>query len=266
VSGTTSPSFLAGRPMTVDKSSTRVRQMFAEIARRYDLLNHLLSLGVDRRWRRRAVKLVPPGDGGPILDVCTGTGDLALAYWRTGPPWMRIVGADFCRPMLSIGAEKCRRVGAERHVTLVEADAQQLPFARDTFEIVCVAFGLRNLSDSHQGLREMVRVCRPGGRVAVLEFSLPRMWPLSALYGWYFHRLLPKIGQTLARNRQEAYNYLSQSVGEFPRREALVRRMRQAGLSEVQYRRFTFGIAILYVGVKGRMGSGSRPKLLVPGP
>ncbi len=236
--------------MTVDKSSARVRRMFGEVAGRYDLLNHLLSLGVDRRWRRKTVKLVPPSGKAPVLDVCTGTGDLALAYWRRGGRQVRVVGADFCRPMLAIGRGKARRAGADRWITLLEADAQRLPFADNVFEIVSVAFGLRNLSDTDRGLREMVRVCRPGGHVAVLEFSLPDRGPLRKLYGWYFRQVLPRIGQALARNRQAAYNYLPASVGEFPQREALLRRMQAAGLSELRCHPLTFGIAILYVGTK----------------
>jgi demethylmenaquinone methyltransferase/2-methoxy-6-polyprenyl-1,4-benzoquinol methylase len=236
--------------MSVDKSGRRVRRMFGEIARRYDLLNHLLSLGIDRRWRRRTVRLVPPSEDGPVLDVCTGTADLALAYWRAGRGAVRVVGADFCRPMLVLGEEKSRRVRADGQVTLVEADAQQLPFGDDRFEVVSVAFGLRNVSDTDRGLREMVRVCRPGGRVAVLEFSLPQVWALRKLYGWYFRFVLPIVGQALARNRQAAYNYLPESVGEFPQREALVAQMERAGLTQVRFHPFTFGIAILYVGVK----------------
>ena len=235
---------------SLDKSSARVRRMFGEIARRYDFLNHLLSLGIDRRWRRRAVRLVPPEDRGPILDVCTGTGDLALAYWRAGRRKVPVVGADFCRPMLAVGREKCRRAGTAERIALVEADAQRLPFPDGTFQIVCVAFGLRNVSDTDRGLREMVRVCRPEGRVAVLEFSTPTARPLGALYGWYFHRLLPRIGQALARNAQGAYNYLPTSVGRFPQGEELLRRMRAAGLNRVRFHRFTFGIATLYVGEK----------------
>lgn len=225
--------------------------MFGEIARRYDLLNHLLSMGIDRSWRRRTVKLVPPAeDQGPILDVCTGTGDLALAYWRASGGQTPILGADFCHPMLTIGQEKCRRAGAADRITLLEADARRLPFPDDTFQIVCVAFGLRNVVDTDEGLREMVRVCRRGGRVAVLEFSMPRAWPLGTLYGWYFHRVLPRIGQALARNRQSAYNYLPASVGQFPQAEALSERMQAAGLAGVRYHPLTFGIATLYVGEK----------------
>lgn len=237
--------------MEVDKSSARVRQMFGEIARRYDLLNRVLSLGIDRSWRQRTVRLVPPtSDPAPVLDVCTGTADLALAYARASGEKVRIVGTDFCRPMLAVGRDKCGRDAAAGRIDLLEADAQHLPFSDDTFQIVCVAFGLRNVSDTDRGLREMVRVCRPGGRVAVLEFSTPSVWPLGALYAWYFRQVLPRIGQALARNRQSAYNYLPASVGQFPQGEALAERMRTAGLTRVEYHRFTFGIATLYFGHK----------------
>jgi demethylmenaquinone methyltransferase/2-methoxy-6-polyprenyl-1,4-benzoquinol methylase len=236
--------------MPLDKSSSRVRQMFGEIARRYDLLNRLLSLGIDRSWRRKTVRLVPPAGDAPILDVCTGTADLALAYWRASSPATTIVGADFCAPMLEIGREKCRCLGAADRVVLVEADTLQLPFPDETFQIVCVAFGLRNLADTDGGLREMTRVCRPGGRVAVLEFSTPTAWPLRPLYGWYFRRVLPRVGQALARNSQAAYNYLPESVGRFPQGEALADRMTAAGLRDVRWQRFTMGVATLYVGEK----------------
>ena len=235
--------------MSVDKSSARIRRMFGEIAPRYDLLNRLLSMGIDRSWRRRTVRLVPPSGRGPILDVCTGTADLALAYWRASGRVAQVVGLDFCRPMLAIGREKARRAKADG-VRLIEGDAARLPLADDTFEIVCVAFGLRNVSDTDVGLGEMVRVCRPGGRVAVLEFSTPRAWPLGAVYGWYFRRILPRIGQALARNRQAAYNYLPASVGQFPQAEALLGRMRRAGLRNVRCHRFTLGVASLYTGEK----------------
>jgi len=224
--------------------------MFGQIARRYDFLNHLLSLGIDRRWRRKTVRLVPPEDEGPILDVCTGTADLALAYHQASGPRVGVVGADFCHPMLKIGVDKCRRFGVADRVSLLEADAQQLPFADDTFQIVCVAFGLRNVSDTDAGLREMARVCRPGGRVAVLEFSMPTVWPLGAIYRSYFRHVLPRLGQALARNRESAYNYLPESVNQFPQAEALLDRMRAAGLERLHYHPFTFGVATLYVGEK----------------
>ena len=233
--------------------------MFGEIAGRYDFLNRLLSLGIDRSWRRRTVKLVPPAGNAPILDVCTGTADLALAYWRAGKGQVPVVGTDFCQPMLAIGREKCRRAGAADQITLLEADTLRLPFPDDTFQIVCVAFGLRNVSDTDAGLREMVRVCRPGGRVAVLEFSTPTAWPLGAMYAWYFRHVLPRIGQALARNTQAAYNYLPQSVGSFPQGEALAERMQAAGLNDVEFHPFTFGIATLYDGTKMPVRCGMPP-------
>jgi demethylmenaquinone methyltransferase / 2-methoxy-6-polyprenyl-1,4-benzoquinol methylase len=236
--------------MTLDKSTARIQDMFGQIAGRYDLLNRLLSLGIDQSWRRRTVKTVPPIGDAPILDVCTGTADLALAYWRASKGNIAIVGTDFCQPMLTIAQEKCRRAGASEQITLLEADTLHLPLPDNTFQIVCVAFGLRNVADTDAGLREMVRVCRPGGRVAILEFSTPTAWPLGAIYGWYFRHILPRIGQALARNRQAAYNYLPQSVGRFPQGEALAERLRAAGLTDVEYRPFTFGVATLYVGTK----------------
>lgn len=236
--------------MSVDKSGQRVRQMFGEIAGRYDLLNHVLSLNIDRYWRWRTVRLAPPPKDQPILDVCTGTGDLALAYHRATPGGMPIVGADFCRPMLVIGAEKAKKAKADDRLTFIEADAQELPFPDNSFGLVSVAFGLRNVSDTDRGLRELTRVCRAGGQVAVLEFSLPRWQPFRAIYSWYFRRVLPAIGQWMARNRQDAYNYLPASVLEFPDGEALARRMEGAGLAQVRFFPFTFGIATLYVGVK----------------
>ena len=233
----------------VDKRAERVRLLFAQIARRYDRLNRLLSLGIDRSWRRRTVQLVPPVGDGPILDVCTGTGDLALAYFRAAAPGVGIVGSDFCRPMLELGARKARALGAER-IRWIEADTQRLPFPDDLFQIVCVAFGLRNVSDTEGGLREMVRVCRSGGSVAVLEFSMPRFRPLRLLYAFYFHHLLPRLGQALAANRQGAYNYLPASVSEFPQGEAMLARLRWAGLEQLRWVPLTGGIASLYVGVK----------------
>jgi demethylmenaquinone methyltransferase / 2-methoxy-6-polyprenyl-1,4-benzoquinol methylase len=235
--------------MSVDKSEVRVRRMFGQIAPRYDLLNHLLSLGIDVYWRSRAVRRAPPQGDFPVLDLCTGTGDLALAYWRAGKGQIPVVGADFCRPMLAVGHEKARRAGATG-LEFFEADAQKLPFADSCFQIVSVSFGLRNVTDTDRGLREMLRVCRPGGRIVVLEFSMPRTHVLGKMYDWYFRYVLPRVGQTLARNRDEAYHYLPQSVSEFPSGERLADRMRAAGASDVRYWPLTFGVATLYVGTK----------------
>jgi demethylmenaquinone methyltransferase/2-methoxy-6-polyprenyl-1,4-benzoquinol methylase len=154
--------------------------------------------------------------------------------------------------MLAIGCRKGVAAGTDGELTFVEADALALPVASDQFDIVCAAFGLRNVADTDAGLAEMTRACAPGGRVAVLEFSSPRRQPFKAIYGWYFRRVLPRIGQLISRNRESAYSYLPASVGEFPQGEAMAARMRAAGLVDVAYRGLTLGVATLYVGVKPR--------------
>ncbi len=234
--------------------------MFGEIAERYDFLNHLLSLNVDRYWRWRTVRTVPPKAGMKILDMCTGTGDLALAYHKAAGGEAEIVGADFCHEMLVIGRKKAMKSGADATVSFVEADAMQIPLPDDQFDIVSVAFGLRNVAVTDVGLAEMFRVCKPGGQVAVLEFSSPEWQPFKAVYGWYFRNVLPRIGQLLARNAQSAYNYLPESVGQFPQGEQLAKRMRAAGLSDVSYRSLTLGVATLYVGTKSEKIAGE-PRL-----
>jgi demethylmenaquinone methyltransferase/2-methoxy-6-polyprenyl-1,4-benzoquinol methylase len=207
-------------------------------------------LNVDRYWRWRTVRAVSPVGSAPILDLCTGTGDLALAYCRACRVRTPIVAADFCREMLTVGEQKKRRAGWGDELTFVEADAQHLPFADGYFQIVSVAFGLRNIQDTDRGLREMARVLAPGGRMAILEFSMPTRQPIRALYGWYFRYVLPRIGRVLARNSRQAYNYLPQSVGAFPAGEDLAARIRAAGMRDVRFQPLTFGVATLYVGVK----------------
>lgn len=226
--------------------------MFGQIAPWYDFLNHLLSLNIDKQWRDRTARLVPPGPAtdGPILDLCTGTGDLALTYDRSAKGVVPVIGADFSHEMLLRAVKKAHAAGAGERVRFVEADAQALPFSDNTFQLVTIAFGLRNVTDTDKGLREMVRVARPGGRIAVLEFSKPRNPILGRLYGWYFRYLLPCVGQLISRSAESAYRYLPASVLKFPDYDALAERMRAAGLEEVKYLPFTFGVATLYVGVK----------------
>jgi demethylmenaquinone methyltransferase/2-methoxy-6-polyprenyl-1,4-benzoquinol methylase len=235
----------------LDKRETRIRRMFNNIAPSYDLLNHLLSLNVDHYWRWRTTRLVPPAGPAPILDLCTGTGDLALAYDRAAGGRTPIVGADFCHEMLVRAQDKTRRRRAASRVRYLEADAQRLPFPDEHFQITTVAFGLRNVTDTDRGLAEMVRVTEPGGRVAILEFSQPRGWLFGRLYRFYFRRVLPLIGQAISRSKDNAYRYLPASVQEFPDGEALAQRMRGHGLREVRWYPLTFGIATLYVGRKG---------------
>lgn len=233
----------------VDKSGSRVRGMFAEIAPRYDLVNRILSGGIDVWWRHVTVSRAAPPVSGAILDVCTGTGDLALAYRAKSAPGVRIVASDFCRPMLDRGIEKAERTAAD--VEWVEADALALPFPADSFDLVTVAFGLRNIADTAGGLAEMARVCRPGGRLAILEFSLPRFAPVRAAYLWYFRNVLPLLGNAVARNASNAYTYLNQSVEEFPSGERLADLVRAAGFDHVEMLPLTLGIATLTIATRG---------------
>ena len=234
----------------LDKREVRIRRMFGAIAPRYDLLNHLLSMQIDRWWRWQTTRLAPPGPDGPILDCCTGTGDLALAYDRAAGRGLDIVGADFCHPMLVRAVAKAAKRQAADRIRFLEADTQRLPLPDDTFQLTAVAFGLRNVTDTDRGLAEMVRVTRPGGRVAVLEFSKSKNWFFGWLYRCYFRWILPAVGQLISRSRDSAYRYLPASVQEFPDGEALAERMRGQGLVDVRWHPFTFGIATLYVGVK----------------
>ncbi len=236
----------------LDKRETRIRSMFGDIAPSYDLLNHLLSLNIDRYWRWRTTRLAPPVGDGPILDVCTGTGDLALAYDRAARGRAPIVGSDFCMPMLLAAHAKARRRRVSERVRFLEADTQRLPFPDDLFQLTTVAFGLRNVTDTNRGIAEMVRVTRPGGRVAILEFSRPRHWLFGPLYRFYFRRILPFIGQLVSRSRDSAYNYLPASVMEFPDGEVLADRLRGHGLTEVKWHPLTFGVATLYIGKKNK--------------
>ncbi len=236
----------------VDKREARIRSMFGHIAPSYDFLNHLLSLNIDRYWRWRTTRLVPPRGTAPILDLCTGTGDLALAYDRAARGTAPVVGADFCHEMLLRAGAKTSKCGADPRIRFLEADAQHLPFPADTFQIATVAFGLRNVTDTDRGIAEMVRVTQPGGRVAILEFSQPRGRLFGALYRFYFRTVLPWVGQMISRSQDDAYRYLPASVMEFPDGEALAERLRRHGLTEVRWLPFTFGIATLYVGTKPR--------------
>ena len=231
--------------LPLDKKASSIQAMFADIAPRYDLLNHLLSMNVDRYWRWRTTHLVPPNLSGMHLDVCTGTGDLALAYHRAGKGALRVIAADFCAPMVKRGHEK-----ACGKVPFLVADTMRLPFPSDMFQTVTVAFGLRNVSDTLAGLREITRVCRPGGTVAVLEFTTPQIWPLRPFYLWYFRTILPLIGRWVSGSSDFAYSYLPASVATFPERGALAAIFTEAGLTDTTWRSLTFGIATLYWGRK----------------
>jgi demethylmenaquinone methyltransferase/2-methoxy-6-polyprenyl-1,4-benzoquinol methylase len=235
----------------VDKSGDRVRKMFAEIAPRYDLMNHVLSLNIDKRWRSKSLEILGLEPGLPVLDTCTGTGDLAISIARQLGKETRVIGSDFCSEMLTIAKQKRTRWLPEHsQVEFIEADTQDLPFPENHFQAVTVAFGLRNVAVTEQGLAEMVRVCRQGGQVAVLEFSKPTAFGVRHAYNAYFQHVLPRVGQRLAKNDQSAYQYLPQSVQEFPSGEALASMMRQANLVNIRMFPMTFGVVTLYVGTK----------------
>ena len=221
----------------------RVREMFAGIAKRYDLLNHLLSGNVDKRWRRIVAKRVSEkisSSSSLILDVACGTGDLSLTLFEnTGA---RVVGTDFCRPMLEIAAGK-----TSDRIPLIEGDALDLPFRDGSFEVVTIAFGLRNLASVEGGLAELRRVLKPGGWVAVLEFSRPANAMMRPLFGLYFHKVLPLMGGIVSGSPM-AYSYLPASVQKFPDQEQLSLLMKQAGFEQVQFENLTGGIAALHMG------------------
>jgi len=226
----------------------RVREMFAGIASRYDLLNHLLSVNTDQRWRRLVAKRLRgalESPGARALDVACGTGDLSLQIAQvTGA---RVIGTDFCRPMLDIAARKTS--ARARVIPFIEGDALRLPFAEQSFDAVTIAFGLRNLSSVEGGLRELWRVLKPGGRAAVLEFSSPVVPGFRALFQFYFTRVLPRIGGYVSGSRG-AYEYLPDSVSRFPDQERLASLMREVGFEEVEYQNLTGGIAALHMGTR----------------
>lgn len=221
--------------------------MFAGIARRYDLLNHLLSANIDRHWRSLVADKLRSGlvAGTRTLDVACGTGDLALTLSEAGQT--SVTGLDFCRPMLEVAAQKAAQ--RQRGIPFIEADALHLPFAAETFDVVTIAFGLRNLASVEGGLQELFRVLRPGGKIAILEFSHPVVPGFRALFNFYFTRVLPRIGGLVSGSRG-AYEYLPDSVSRFPDQKSLAALMREVGFEGVTYQNLTGGIAALHMGIR----------------
>jgi demethylmenaquinone methyltransferase/2-methoxy-6-polyprenyl-1,4-benzoquinol methylase len=232
---------------TQDKKSA-VALMFDSIAFRYDFLNHFLSFGTDRRWRKRAIRIISGRYVGPkILDVATGTGDLALAALKLDPS--HITGIDISEKMLEIGRKKIRIRCFSDKIDLQHGDSEMIPFSDNSFEIVMVAFGVRNFSDPLKGLCEMQRVLRPGGMIMVLEFSKPKVFPLRQVYNFYFLAVIPFIGRIFSHNRK-AYRYLPESVMQFPDNEKFIELLSNAGFNEINQKRLTGGIASIYTGLK----------------
>jgi len=222
--------------------------MFSRIAPRYDLLNRLLSGGTDVAWRNEAARLLAPRAGERILDLCSGTGDLALAVSRRSRGGAKVVAADFTFEMLALGREKFRRRGAP--IPEASADGLHLPFRDGTFEGAAAAFGVRNFEDLDRGLRELFRVLKPGGRLVVLEFVPEPEGPLAPLVRLHVRRFVPFLGRLVSKD-SSAYQYLPDSVGRWPSPDALAGRMREAGFSSVEVRLLSFGIAAAHVARKG---------------
>src|SRR5271168_39996 len=234
-------------------ASQKVREMFTHIAPRYDLLNHLLSMQLDRLWRARATERLAPILNRPdatVLDLCCGTGDLALSFVRSSKA--RVIGADFAHPMLVRAIEKSARQtrgDGSRLIPFLEADALQLPFANESFDLVSTAFGFRNLANYEHGLSEIFRVLKPGGTIAILEFTEPPDHLLGDIYRWYFSNVLPRIGRLLSGD-PEAYKYLPKSVSLFMRPAPLSALMTSVGYTSVEFTTYTFSTVCLHLGKK----------------
>jgi demethylmenaquinone methyltransferase/2-methoxy-6-polyprenyl-1,4-benzoquinol methylase len=235
---------------SLDKSPGRIAGMFDAIAPRYDLLNGVLSAGLDRYWRRRAIRSLGFTGTETLLDVCTGTGDVAIAAARTTRGAGRVLGIDFAGAMLTRASEKLHRRGLSTRVRVARGDAMHLPVASSSVDGATIAFGIRNVAVTDAACAELLRVLRPGGRLAILEFGLPVVPAVRPLYLWYFQHVLPRIGRAVSRH-DAAYSYLPASVGAFPWGEAFADILRAQGFNNVKARPLTLGIVYLYTAQKG---------------
>jgi demethylmenaquinone methyltransferase / 2-methoxy-6-polyprenyl-1,4-benzoquinol methylase len=237
-------------PVTAEsREPGRIKAMFGSIARRYDLLNHVLSLSFDHAWRRAAALEACPAPGARVLDLCGGTGDLAVALARAPATPCRVVCCDFSHPMLSRAGSKFARLGLDALCQTVEGDALRLPFADGCFDAITVGFGIRNLADMRAGFCEMLRVLAPGGRLVVLEFSRPSGPMLSRLYSFYLNTLVPGLGDG-ASGRQGPYLYLARTISDFPPADLLAGMIRDSGFAAVGWRPLTGGIVCLHTALK----------------
>jgi demethylmenaquinone methyltransferase/2-methoxy-6-polyprenyl-1,4-benzoquinol methylase len=235
-----------GAPL-IDKDPARIAGMFDAIAPRYDALNHFLSAGFDRGWRRRAVRELELTGQELLVDMCTGTGDLAIeAATFSGGSARQVIGIDFAGEMLRLGLDKIRKAGLSARVHLARGDAAQVPLRDVSCDAAMVAFGIRNVRDPARACEELVRVLRPGGRLAILEFGSPSLPGVRALYRWYFRRVLPRIGRLVSKHG-DAYSYLPVSVAQFPAPREFAEMLRAAGFTTVRYLPLTWGVVYLYV-------------------
>jgi demethylmenaquinone methyltransferase/2-methoxy-6-polyprenyl-1,4-benzoquinol methylase len=229
------------------KAPARIEGMFDAIAKRYDFLNHFLSAGIDRRWRRQAIAALKLTGRERLLDLCTGTADLAIAAVSASPSARHVVGVDFAAAMLAIGREKLRSRNLLRTVRLVRGDATCVPLAHGSVDVVTAAFGIRNVENTSAAFAEMHRVLAPGGRFAILEFANPTAPGIRTLYRWYSSHVLPRVGAWLSRHN-DAYGYLPASIRGFASPEELVRLLQSSGFTDVLARPLSFGIVYLYTG------------------
>lgn len=226
----------------------QVAQMFNNIARRYDFLNHFLSLGIDHIWRRKAIHCLKDISTEPvILDVASGTGDLAIAALKLNPK--KIIGIDISEEMLNIGIQKINKRGCQNIIELKRGDSENLEFADNFFDGITVAFGVRNFENLNKGLAEMYRVLKPGGKAIILEFSKPRVFPVKQLYYFYFKVILPLLGKIISKD-SSAYTYLPESVSAFPERKQFIQELEKLGFRKCTFKSLSFGIATIYVGLK----------------
>ena len=236
------------RTVQEQEHSRWVREMFGNISGKYDFVNRIIAVNFDRRWRRLVVKKLAPELGRPdalVLDVACGTGDLSLELQKNARA--KIVGTDFCRPMLDLAVEKTAK--ADLNIPYLEGDGLALPFADNTFDAVTAGFGLRNFANWQDGLRQMRRVLKPGGRAAVLEFASPTLPGFRQVYDLYFDRVLPRIGGALSGNFA-GYKHLNRSVRKFPDQKGFSELMRQSGFENVEYQNLMTGICAIYLGTK----------------
>ncbi|MGQ3683716.1 MAG: bifunctional demethylmenaquinone methyltransferase/2-methoxy-6-polyprenyl-1,4-benzoquinol methylase UbiE [Candidatus Loosdrechtia sp.] len=232
------------------KKGVYIRQMFGSIARVYDLLNTILSFNLDKKWRTFAVKVSKVAPDAKVLDVCTGTGDLAIAYAKALSNEGKVIGSDFCHEMVRLADQKLRKKGLLGKIKVIGADTLCLPFRDNYFHVSAVAFGIRNVSDLRSGIAEMMRITAPGGRVVILEFSQPINPLFKKIYYGYFKKILPFIGRLISRSKYNAYSYLPSSVLNFPDRYGLQAEMEACGLVHVEIYSKTFGIVTVHVGQK----------------
>lgn len=233
-----------------DESSGKkeqVARMFDNISHRYDFLNHFLSLGIDKLWRKKAVSYLTAQRPKLILDVATGTGDFAIQALSLKPD--KIWGIDISEGMLEVGRKKIRQRGLDKVIELKAGDSENIPFEENKFDAVTVAFGVRNFENLEKGLAEIRRVLKPSGKLIVLEFSRPRAFPMKQLYSFYFKSILPRVGRFVSSDKS-AYTYLPESVEAFPDGEDFLRILRHVGFNETQCKPLTFGISSIYSGTK----------------